>query len=164
MTADFEQRRVKLSTGVELDVVDMGPRDAPALIFLHGFPESHRTWREVAPRLEDSFRLIMPDQRGFAGSDRPLDVAEYETDTLIGDIFALADTLGLESFALVGHDWGGAIAWPAALRWMGNGTSGGTSSPRAATGSTRRSGHGEPVSSRFHPTTTTSSSRCRRSR
>ena len=44
MTADFEQRRVKLSTGVELDVVDMGPRDAPALIFLHGFPESHRTW------------------------------------------------------------------------------------------------------------------------
>ena len=111
-----EFRRVGLSTGVSLNVGFAGPEDAPAVILLHGFPESHRTWREVTPRLEDSFRLIMPDQRGFAGSDRPLDVAEYETDTLIGDIFALADTLGLESFALVGHDWGGAIAWPATLR------------------------------------------------
>ncbi len=42
MTGDFEQQRVKLATGVELDVVDIGPRDAPVLIFLHGFPESHR--------------------------------------------------------------------------------------------------------------------------
>ena len=111
-----EFRRVGLSTGITLNVGFAGSEDAPAVILLHGFPESHRTWREVAPRLEDGFRLIMPDQRGFAGSDRPLDVSEYQTDTLISDIFALAETLGLESFALVGHDWGGAIAWPAALR------------------------------------------------
>ena len=111
-----EFRRVGLSTGVTLNVGSAGPEDAPPVILLHGFPESHRTWREVVPRLEDKFRLIMPDQRGFAGSDMPQDVSEYSTDKLIGDIFALADTLGLESFALVGHDWGGAIAWPAALR------------------------------------------------
>ena len=111
-----EFRRVGLSTGITLNVGFAGTENAPAIILLHGFPESHRTWREVAPRLEDSFRLIMPDQRGFAGSDMPQDVGEYKTDTLISDIFALADTLGLESFALVGHDWGGAIAWPAALR------------------------------------------------
>lgn len=111
-----EFRRVGLSTGVTLNVGFSGPENARPVILLHGFPESHRTWREVAPRLEDSFRLVMPDQRGFAGSDRPVDVGAYETDTLIGDIFALADTLGLDSFALVGHDWGGAIAWPAALR------------------------------------------------
>ena len=111
-----EFRRVGLSTGVTLNVAFAGPEDAPAVILLHGFPESHRTWREVAPRLDDRFRLIMPDQRGFAGSDRPLDADEYKTETLVGDIFALADTLGLERFALVGHDWGGAIAWPAALR------------------------------------------------
>ena len=111
-----EFRRVGLSTGITLNVAFAGAEDAPAVILLHGFPESHRTWREVAPRLEDSFRLIMPDQRGFAGSDRPQDVEAYKTDTLINDIFALADTLGLESFALVGHDWGGAISWPAALR------------------------------------------------
>ena len=109
-------RRVGLSTGVTLNVAFAGPEDAPAVVLLHGFPESHRTWREVAPRLEDRLRLIMPDQRGFAGSDRPMDPEEYKTETLVGDIFALAETLGLESFALVGHDWGGAIAWPAALR------------------------------------------------
>ena len=111
-----EFRRVGLSTGVTLNVALAGPEDAPPVILLHGFPESHRTWRGVAPLLEDSFRLIMPDQRGFAGSDRPLDVEEYETDKLISDIFALAEALGVERFALVGHDWGGAIAWPAAMR------------------------------------------------
>jgi len=111
-----EFRRVGLSTGVTLNVALAGPEDAPPVILLHGFPESHRTWRGVAPLLQDSFRLIMPDQRGFAGSDRPLDVKEYETDKLIGDIFALAEALGVERFALVGHDWGGAIAWPAAMR------------------------------------------------
>ena len=109
-------RRVGLSTGVTLNVALAGPEDAPPVILLHGFPESHRTWRGVAPLLEDDFRLIMPDQRGFAGSDRPLDVDEYETDKLVGDIFALAEALGVERFALVGHDWGGAIAWPAAMR------------------------------------------------
>jgi pimeloyl-ACP methyl ester carboxylesterase len=111
-----EFRSVGLSTGVTLNVAFAGAEDAPAVVLLHGFPESHRTWREVAPRLKDRFRLIMPDQRGFAGSDRPQDVADYATDKLIDDIFALADTLGLDEFALVGHDWGGAIAWPAAMR------------------------------------------------
>jgi pimeloyl-ACP methyl ester carboxylesterase len=111
-----EFRRVPLSTGVTLNVAFEGRDDSPAVILLHGFPESHRTWREVAPRLADKFRLIMPDQRGFAGSDRPQDVADYAADKLIDDIFALADGVAAQSFALVGHDWGGAIAWPAAFR------------------------------------------------
>jgi pimeloyl-ACP methyl ester carboxylesterase len=111
-----EFRRVKLRTGVTLNVALAGDQSKPAVILLHGFPESHRTWREIAPRLEDDFFLIMPDQRGFGASDQPQEVAEYKTDTLIGDVFALADALGVEDFALVGHDWGGAIAWPTAMR------------------------------------------------
>lgn len=111
-----EFRRVSLSTGVTLNVAQAGDPSAPAVILLHGFPESHRTWREIAPRLQGDFHLIMPDQRGFAGSDLPHEKSEYKTDTLIDDVFALAETLGLEEFALVGHDWGGAIAWAAALR------------------------------------------------
>jgi pimeloyl-ACP methyl ester carboxylesterase len=111
-----EFRGVPLSTGVTLNVALAGDPANPPVILLHGFPESHRTWREVAPRLQDRFRLIMPDQRGFAGSDRPQEVEAYETDKLVDDIFALADAVALEQFALVGHDWGGAIAWPAALR------------------------------------------------
>ncbi len=108
--------RVALSTGITLNVALAGPADAPALILLHGFPESHRTWREVAPRLDQRFRLIMPDQRGFAGSDRPQEVEAYNSETLTDDIFALADKLALESFALTGHDWGGVLAWGAATR------------------------------------------------
>jgi pimeloyl-ACP methyl ester carboxylesterase len=111
-----EFRKVPLKTGVTLNVALAGPADAPPVILLHGFPESHRTWRGLAPLLEDRFRLVMPDQRGFAGSDRPAEVEAYRTDLLVDDIFALAEALGLERFALVGHDWGGAISWPAALR------------------------------------------------
>jgi len=111
-----EFRQVALSTGVTLNVALEGPEDGPAVVLLHGFPESHCTWRDIAPRLHDRFRLVMPDQRGFAGSDRPQDVEAYRTDVLIDDIFALADSLGIERFAVVGHDWGGAIAWGAALR------------------------------------------------
>ena len=111
-----EFRRVALSTGVTLNVALAGDREQPAVILLHGFPESHRTWRKIAPRLQDDFYLVMPDQRGFGGSDRPQEVEAYKTDVLIADIFALADALSIDRFALVGHDWGGAIAWGATLR------------------------------------------------
>ena len=111
-----EFRRVPLKTGVTLNVATAGDPGNPAVIMLHGFPESHRTWREIAPRLADRYFVIMPDQRGFAGSDQPQDVAEYKTDKLIDDVFALADALGVSEFSLVGHDWGGAIAWPTAMR------------------------------------------------
>ena len=109
-------RRIALKTGVTLNVALAGDPDSPAVILLHGFPESHRTWRHIAPQLQKSFYLVMPDQRGFAGSDLLQEVDAYKTDVLIDDIFGLADALGLKQFALVGHDWGGAIAWGAALR------------------------------------------------
>ena len=109
-----EVRRVAISTGVTLNVALAGDRSNRAVILLHGFPESHRTWREVAPMLDEDFYLVMPDQRGFAGSDRPKEVEAYKTDLLVDDIFALAEALSLERFALVGHDWGGSIAWLAA--------------------------------------------------
>ena len=112
----MEIRRVGLRTGVTLSVALEGDPSSPAIILLHGFPESHRTWRESAPRLGGDFFLVMPDQRGFAASDQPQDVDAYKADILVSDVFALADALGLQDFLLVGHDWGGAIAWAAALR------------------------------------------------
>ena len=108
--------RVDLTTGVGLNVVEAGPSDAPPVILLHGFPESHRTWRGLVPLLGNRLRLIMPDQRGFGASDQPQAVGDYEATILIDDIFALAEALGIERCVLVGHDWGGAIAWGAALR------------------------------------------------
>src|SRR3569833_1325912 len=97
-------KRLQLRTGVTLNVALAGDPANPPVILLHGFPESHRTWREVAPRLTDRFYLLMPDQRGFAGSDRPQEVDAYKGDLLVDDVFALADALSLERFALVGHD------------------------------------------------------------
>lgn len=115
------QFRVKLANGIELDVVDTGPRDAPVLIFLHGFPESHRTWRHQIAHFSRRFRCIAPDQRGYRGSSKPQDVAAYTPDKLIADVFQLADALGVGNFTVVGHDWGGAIAWGVAMYGQANG-------------------------------------------
>lgn len=111
-----EFRRLQLKTGVTLNVALAGDPGKPPVIMLHGFPESHRTWRELAPRLCNDFFLVMPDQRGFAASDQPQEVSAYKSDRVVDDIFALANALSLDRFALVGHDWGGAISWAAALR------------------------------------------------
>ncbi|GGD48062.1 alpha/beta fold hydrolase [Erythrobacter arachoides] len=110
-----ELSRVVLSTGVELDVWDTGPRDAPALIFLHGFPENHRTWRHQVAHFSHAFRCVAPDQRGYGDSSRPKGAENYAPAVLVGDVFALAEALGIERFTIVGHDWGGAIAWAVAM-------------------------------------------------
>jgi pimeloyl-ACP methyl ester carboxylesterase len=113
--SQFDLKRVALPNGIHLNVVDEGPVDAPVLIFLHGFPESHRTWRHQIAHFSDRFRCIAPDQRGYRGSSKPQAVEAYTPDKLIGDIFLLADALGIGSFSIVGHDWGGALAWGVAL-------------------------------------------------
>ena len=117
----MEQVRVTLANGIELDVVDTGPRDAPVLIFLHGFPDSHRTWRHQIAHLSDRYRCIAPDQRGYRGSSKPAGIENYTPDKLIGDVFQLADALGVGPFTVVGHDWGGAIAWGVAIMGQLNG-------------------------------------------
>ncbi len=114
-TKDLARERFALRTGVELDVTLGGPAGAPAIFFLHGFPESARTWRYQLADLSADHRVIAPDQRGFAGSSKPEGQANYTHDKPVGDLLALADALGIETFTLVGHDWGGAIAWAAAL-------------------------------------------------
>jgi pimeloyl-ACP methyl ester carboxylesterase len=113
-------KRVTLASGIELDCLDEGPRNAPALIFLHGFPESHRSWRHQIAHFSRHFRCIAPDQRGYRGSSKPQEVSAYRPDKLAGDVFQLADALGIGAFTVVGHDWGGAIAWIVAI--LGQGT------------------------------------------
>lgn len=105
-----------LTTGVSLDVLVGGPADAPPVIFLHGFPESSRTWRAQLEALGRDYRVVAPDQRGYASSDKPRGVINYRINALVADVTALADALGFERFALAGHDWGGAVAWAVALK------------------------------------------------
>ncbi|HYD12493.1 MAG TPA: alpha/beta hydrolase [Allosphingosinicella sp.] len=110
------QTRIALPTGVTLNVATGGARGGEAIIFLHGFPESHRTWRAVAPALAEDYFVVCPDQRGFGASDKPEGVEQYRADRIVEDLIALADALEIGRFTLVGHDWGGAVSWLAALR------------------------------------------------
>jgi epoxide hydrolase 4 len=100
---------------VMLSVREQGA--GPSIIFLHGFPENGDAWGAVADRLSDDFRCILPDQRGYGLSDKPDGVQYYTIDHLIADIDALATSLGIDRFALAGHDWGGMVAWWYAARW-----------------------------------------------
>ncbi len=80
-------RPVRLASGIELAVWDSGPKDAPALIFLHGFPESHRSWRHQIAHFSKTHRCVAPDQRGYGQSSKPPEVEAYSADKLAGDIF-----------------------------------------------------------------------------
>lgn len=114
--SEIQTTRIALRTGVTLNVAIGGPAAAEPIVFLHGFPESHRTWRHQLANVAADFRVVAPDQRGFGGSDKPTAVDDYRADRIVEDLVALADALDLASFTLVGHDWGGAASWLAALR------------------------------------------------
>ena len=92
----LQTSRIALPTGVTLNVQLGGARGGEPIVLLHGFPESHRTWRAIAPELARDFFVIAPDQRGFGGSDRPDGVEAYRTDRIVADLIALADVLELK--------------------------------------------------------------------
>ena len=103
---------------IELFVVQAGPRDGPPVLLLHGFPEFWYSWRGPMARLADrGYRVIVPDQRGYAGSEKPTDVEAYNAERLAGDAAALIAALGYDSAFVAAHDWGGAVAWELALRY-----------------------------------------------
>ena len=93
------------------------PGDGPPTILLHGFPEFWFGWRhQIGPLAESGLRLLIPDQRGYGLSDRPKGIAAYHLDRLARDVIALADACGVTRFRLVGHDWGGLVAfWTASF-------------------------------------------------
>ena len=98
--------------GLTFDVSTSGDADGEPTLLLHGFPQGARSWRRVAAHLaDDGLRLVAPDQRGYSPGARPQEVAAYGIETLVGDVLALADSLGIDTFHLVGHDWGGSVSW-----------------------------------------------------
>jgi len=99
------------------DVRIAGPEDGTPVVLLHGFPENSRSWTSVVPMLTHAgLRVFAPNQRGYSSGARPLEVSDYTTDVLAGDVVGLADSLGLDGFHLVGHDWGGAVSWVVAAQ------------------------------------------------
>ncbi|MEU9079807.1 alpha/beta fold hydrolase [Kitasatospora sp. NPDC004745] len=102
--------------GVRLHLAEQG--EGPLVLLLHGFPESWYSWRhQFAPLAAAGYRVVAPDQRGYARSEQPSSVDAYTLLHLVGDVTALIGALGEQRAVVVGHDWGAPVAWAvAALR------------------------------------------------
>ena len=99
--------------GVGIEVAVTG--EGRPVVLLHGFPDSGRLWRHQVPALADAgFQVVVPDLRGYGGSDKPEDVGSYAIPFLAADVLGVLDHLGLERAHVVGHDWGAALAWAVA--------------------------------------------------
>jgi len=102
--------------GVLLHCAAMGPPEGPLVLLLHGFPECWIAWRYQLPALAAAgFRAVAPDLRGYGKSDKPGGVAAYRIESLVRDVDRLIAGLGRERADLVGHDWGGHVAWHVAM-------------------------------------------------
>lgn len=102
--------------GVNINYLKTGRADGPLLIFLHGFPEFSLSWENylLDENLRNRFSMIAIDMRGFGKSMAPQSVADYSVRKLARDVFTVARQLGHKKFSLVGHDWGGIIAYSTA--------------------------------------------------
>lgn len=111
--------------GLRFEVSDSGPPVGDLVIALHGFPETCRSWDVLTPLLTgQGYRVLAPNQRGYSPGARPPGRRAYRLERLAADVVALADQAGAERFHVIGHDWGGAVAWslaawhPGRLRTM----------------------------------------------
>lgn len=103
---------------VTLHVVQAGPTEGPLVILLHGFPEGWYSWRRsIQPLAEAGYRVWAPDQRGYNLSSKPAEITAYRLDTLARDILGLIDAAGREKAVVIGHDWGGTVAWRLAMQY-----------------------------------------------
>jgi len=116
MSADIETRTVGVGD-LSFTVDEAGPRDGPKVLMLHGFPQSRWAWRRQLPALAAAgFHAIAPDQRGYSPGARPVGTQAYALSNLVADALGIMDALGAARFDLVGHDWGGQVAWTVAMR------------------------------------------------
>ncbi|TNC15381.1 alpha/beta fold hydrolase [Methylobacterium terricola] len=117
MPTEPATRRIPVR-GLTFNIAEAGPADGPLTVLLHGFPETWWSWRhQIGPLAGAGLRVVAPDQRGYGQSSRPEGIAPYHLDRLAEDVIGLADALGQDRFRLVGHDWGGLVAWWAAARF-----------------------------------------------
>jgi epoxide hydrolase 4 len=101
------------SGGVKIHYVTLGK--GPLLVMLHGFPDYWYTWRDQMPELAKHFQVVAVDLRGYNKSDQPKGVENYALDKLVGDVDAVVKHFKQDKAVIVGHDWGGLIAWTFAM-------------------------------------------------
>ncbi len=115
LAEDLGQEGFADSNGVKIHYLTKG--EGPLLIMIHGFPDFWYTWREQIPALSKHFKVVAIDQRGYNKSDQPEGVDNYTLDKLVGDVLAIVKHFNQEKVILVGHDWGGIVAWTFAMTY-----------------------------------------------
>lgn len=104
--------------GLTFDFEDSGPPDGPAVLLLHGFPQGPEAWREIAPHLHAAgLRTLVPAQRGYSPGARPEGRSSYVQREVALDALACLDAAGVQRAHVVGHDWGGTVAWALGAHW-----------------------------------------------
>ncbi len=113
---ESEQLKVE-HNGLTFDVHRSGPARGPWVVMLHGFPVNSMCWDAVIPRVHEAgLRTMTIDQRGYSPGARPDDVADYRLDKLVDDVLGVLGHLNIAYSMLVGHDWGGIVAWHLAAK------------------------------------------------
>jgi pimeloyl-ACP methyl ester carboxylesterase len=118
MAAPIEGARHALvhTNGIRLGCYEAGPPSGPTVVLCHGFPELAYSWRhQIGALSRAGYHVLAPDQRGYADSDRPEDVTDYDIFHLTGDLTGLLDAFDVERAVFAGHDWGGLVVWQIAL-------------------------------------------------
>ena len=103
------------SGGVKIHYVSLGRRKTRCVVMVHGFPDFWYSWRAQMPALAKHFHVVAIDQRGYNLSGQPEGVENYKTDKLVGDLVAVVKHFGPGKAVIVGHDWGGLVAWTFAM-------------------------------------------------
>jgi pimeloyl-ACP methyl ester carboxylesterase len=112
------QENTYLVNGVNLNVWESGPENGPVIIFLHGFPEAGFAWMAQLLYFEKKgYRVLAPDQRGYNKSSRPQHAKAYRIKHLVQDAVSLITTITNNKVIVVGHDWGGGVAWHLAMQY-----------------------------------------------
>jgi pimeloyl-ACP methyl ester carboxylesterase len=102
------------ANGIRIHCVTAG--SGPLVLLLHGFPQFWYAWRHQIPALASRFKVVAPDLRGYNDTEKPRGVAEYRTEVLAADVTGVVRAFGYEKAHLVGHDWGGGVAWTTAMQ------------------------------------------------
>ncbi len=115
LPAEFEERTID-SSGLRLRCVTCGPSGGPMVLFLHGFPARWSTWRAMLPVFAHAgYLAVAPDLRGYGASDRPDGIDAYSMARVVEDVVAILDAFQRERAFVVGHDFGGGVAWAMAM-------------------------------------------------
>jgi pimeloyl-ACP methyl ester carboxylesterase len=107
--------KLRLPNGLNMRVARAGQGNRPLMVMLHGFPECWYSWRHQMRAFSGAFDCVAPEMRGYGETDAPVGVSNYAIDKLVDDVAGLIQALGRERAIVVGHDWGGAIAWATAM-------------------------------------------------